>query len=278
MKLKESHYYGHDGTRMLLRAWSPDVEAKAVIVGIHGLGSHSGLLSFLGESFSSRGFYFYAPDMRGFGTFPGKKGHVENFDEYIEDMHNLVRQVKDNVGEKTVFLFGHSLGGLHVIRYVITHLDSVAGAIIPCPAVSERLKVSGAARTLVSFLSKLNLKIYVGNGLDHDLISRNKEVVERNREDPLRFDKVTPRLAVEGLSARAEAFENAAEKITLPIFVPQSGDDEILIPEVNKEFFDRIASEDKTWKLYDGLYHEPFEEPGGEQVLEDIFAWIEERI
>jgi alpha-beta hydrolase superfamily lysophospholipase len=30
--------------------------------------------------------------------------------------------------------------------------------------------------------------------------------------------------------------------------------------------------------MYSGLYHEPFEEPGGEQLMGDMFAWLDERI
>ncbi len=277
MKIKESHYTSFDNTRMLLRAWTPDAESKATIIGIHGLGSYSGLLAPLGEFFSGKGFAFYAPDMRGFGSYPGKKGHVESFDEYIEDMKYLIEDVRDKTPGKKIFLFGHSLGGLHVIRYIANHPREVDGAIIACPGISERLKVSSVARMIVKFLSALNLKVYFNNGLDFELLTRNKEVVERYKVDPLRFDKVTARYANEGFKASAEGFK-LAPKILDPVLVLQSGNDLIVIPEKTKEFFDNIASPDKTFKMYEGLYHEPFEEEGGEQMLEDAARWIEEHL
>ena len=52
----------------------------------------------------------------------------------------------------------------------------------------------------------------------------------------------------------------------------------ILDPDRNKEFFDNITSEDKTWKLYPGLYHEPFQEEGSEEVLADMFEWLDKRL
>lgn len=262
---------------MLIRAWAPDGEYKSSIIAIHGLGAHSALLSSLGEFFSGKGFTLYAPDMRGFGTFPGRKGHVENFDEYIEDMKFLIEDIKDKSPGKKVFLFGHSLGGLHVIRYIANNPDQVDGAIIACPAVSERLKVSNATKKIVGFLSKLNLKIYFNNGIDFALLARNPEIPKRYEEDPLRFDKVTPRFASEGFKASAEA--NAlAPSIRDPVLVIQTGEDKIIIPEKTKEFFDNIASIDKTYKFYPDLYHEPFEDEGVEEMLNDICAWIEERI
>ncbi|MFW9788216.1 MAG: alpha/beta hydrolase [Candidatus Thorarchaeota archaeon] len=274
---EESTYQGFDGTTMLLRIWKPDSSPKAVVLGIHGLGSHSGLMDFIAEQFTSRGYIFYAPDMRAFGTYPGRKGHVESFDEYIEDMESLVAYLKLMHHDMKLFLFGHSLGGLHVIRYIANHPNEADGIVIPCPAVSERLKMSGATRAIAKLLSKINVKMYFDNGLDLELVSRNPEFVKRNQEDPLRFDKATPRFGTEGLRASEEGF-NLANRITLPVILQQAGEDLILDPERNKEFFDNIASDDKTWKLYPGMYHEPFQDEGSEEVLSDLFGWLEEHL
>jgi acylglycerol lipase len=274
---EESTYQGYDSTTMLLRIWKPESEPKAVVLGLHGLGSHSGRLAYLGERFIAKGYAFYAPDLRGFGTFPGRKGHVESFDEYNEDLESLIAYLKLLHQDKKLFLFGHSLGAVFIIHYIVNHPDEADGILIPAPAVSERLKVSSATRAMASFLSKLNVKMYFDNGLDYELISRNPEIVKDNREDPLRFDKATPRFAVEGLQASKDAF-NLANRITVPVLLQQSGDDLILDPERNKEFFDNIASEDKTWKLYPGLYHEPYHEEGAEEVFADMFDWLEDHL
>jgi alpha-beta hydrolase superfamily lysophospholipase len=70
----------------------------------------------------------------------------------------------------------------------------------------------------------------------------------------------------------------AAPRILLPTLVQQAGDDRLVKPEKTKEFFDRLGSEDKVWKLYDGLYHELYAEVGKEQVLQDMHEWLEERL
>ncbi len=278
MSTEEEHYSGYDGTTMLLRVWKPVEKPRAIILGFHGLGSHSGLLSFVGKEFAKNGYLFYAPDMRGFGTYPGRKGHIESFGEYNQDIKVLIDEIREGHPDEKMFMYGHSLGGVFIGIYMLEYPNApIDGLIMPCPAVSERLEVSKITRMVGSLLSKINIKTYIDDGLRLDLISRNQEVVQRNKEDPLRFDKVTPRYAIEGLSASKRLFESAS-RIKLPVLVQQTGDDMILIPEKNKEFFDNIGSEDKTWKLYPGLYHEPFEEPGGEQFLADIFSWIEERL
>jgi len=278
MSSEEEHYSGYDGTIMLLRVWKPEGTPRAVVIGLHGLGSHSGLQEFVAKQFALKGFIFYAPDLRGFGTFPGRKGHVDSYDEYDEDIKQLVEQIQEGHPDAKIFLFGHSLGAVHAARYVMKYPNApIAGLITPCPAVSERLKVNAATRAMGAAMSKLNVKMYIDNGLDFDLIAQNQEVVKLNREDPLRFDKATPRYAMEGLAAAKDTAENAY-RIKLPIFIQQAGEDQITIPEKNKEYFDRIGSEDKTWKLYPGLYHQPFEDEGGAEFLADMFSWIEERL
>ncbi|MBE0527559.1 MAG: alpha/beta hydrolase, partial [Candidatus Thorarchaeota archaeon] len=202
----------------------------------------------------------------------------ESYDEYDEDIKLLVEQVKEGHPDEKLFLFGHSLGSVHAARYTMKYPSApIQGLILPCPAVSERLKISAATRTMAAGLSKLNVKSYFDNGLDLEKLASNPAVIKLNKEDPLRFDKATPRYAIEGLNASKDTFENAY-RIKHPVLVLQTGEDQILIPEKNKEFFDNIGSKDKTWKLYPGLNHQPFEDEGGEVVLADIFSWIEERL
>ncbi len=39
--------------------------------------------------------------------------------------------------------------------------------------------------------------------------------------------------------------------------------------------YESAGSEDKTLKLYDGLYHEVFNEPERDLVLKDVEIWLE---
>ncbi|MFX0108619.1 MAG: alpha/beta hydrolase [Candidatus Hodarchaeota archaeon] len=277
MRNEEREYIGYDGTRMFMRGWLPDEAPKALVIGIHGLGAHSGTISFVGSSFADRGYAFMAPDLRGFGHYEGIKGHVESFDEFIEDVQNLVNQMKEKFEGLKTFMFGHSFGGLVTVLYSVRFPEQLDGIIIPCPAVSERLEMGKGTRAIAGLLSKVNVKKKFNMGLNLDLISRNPQVVKRNKEDPLRIHECTPRFGAEGLKAREEGF-NSALKITLPVLLQQSSEDHILIPEKNKEFFDNIASEDKTFKMYEGFYHEPFEDPGGAEVLSDMFNWLENHL
>ncbi|MGY5852699.1 MAG: alpha/beta hydrolase [Candidatus Thorarchaeota archaeon] len=274
---EETEYEGYDGISMFMRKWIPDDDPRAVILAIHGLGAHSGTISTVCEHLANNGFIVYVPDLRGFGHYSGEKGHVDRFEEYNEDIHKLSAYLRSQHMTKNHFMYGHSLGGLIGVHYAAEYPESFDGLVFPCPAISERLEVSKGLRILAGFLSKLNLKMKFSNGLNHDFISSNPDVVKRNKEDPLRYDMVTPRYAACGLKAREEG-ALLGPRITTPIFLSHTSEDQILIPEMTKEFFETVASEDKVFKMYDGFHHEPFEEPGAEEILQDMLSWLSERI
>ncbi len=273
----EDTYTGYDGTEMFMLKWLPEGRPRAMILALHGLGSHAGLLSYVANYYAENGFEVRVPDLKGFGHYDGLKGHVETFQEYTLDIDALVTRLMSRHTALKLFIHGHSLGALFALMYSLEHPGTAAGYITPCPAVSERLEVNTFVRLLLRFLSRLDVKKQFDNGLNYDLIAANPELVERNRNDPLRWDKVTPRFATEGFKAREVTFESA-HMLTDPIIVLQTGNDQILDPELNRDFYMRIGSEDKTWKFYEDLYHEPWEDEGGEVVLEDMVEWIEARI
>jgi acylglycerol lipase len=278
MTYAENEYIGYDGTRMFMHTWIPsEGRPRASIIAIHGLGSHGGDMKNIGEYFDDKGLAVFAPDMRGFGHYSGRKGHVMNFDEYNEDLANLVEQVKDQFPGRIIYLFGASLGGLQVIRYSVTYPKDIDGIILSCPSVSEKLPIGKGTRAVASLLSLLNVKIYFDNGLNMDLLSHDPKVVKRHKDDPLRFDQATPRFASSGFKAVKEGW-NAASVITMPVLMLQAGDDHIVDAEKNKLWFESLASEDKTLNFYDGFYHEVFEEPEKDKVLSDIYSWLEVRL
>ncbi len=101
-------------------------------------------------------------------------------------------------------------------------------------------------------------------------ISRDPEVVEAYVNDPLVYHgKTTARLGAESLSAMLRVTAEAG-KITLPFIVVQGSQDSLVEPAGAQMLYDKASSEDKSLKIYEGLYHEVFNEPERDRVLEDV--------
>ena len=278
MKFKETKYVGFDGTRMFMASWIPDNEKpRALMIAIHGLGSHGLDLATIGEFMADKGIAVFAPDMRGFGHYEGQKGHVMRFNEYIEDIQNLVMQVKDRFLNKITYLFGASLGGLMVLRYVMAYPRTIDGILLQCPAVAQTLDINPIRRFFANILSLLNVKRYYEGEVELSDGSRNPDVIRRHETDPLRFHGVTPRFGIESLKASEQTFKEGA-RIALPVFYQQAGEDKLISPERSKEFFESVASKDKTFRMYEGLYHELHEEPEKDMVLADMYGWLQKRL
>lgn len=263
---------------MFMALWKPDDDKpRALLIVIHGLGSHAGDFRNLGEYFADRGLAVCIPDLRGFGHYSGLKGHVMRFDEYTEDIQNLIMQVKDRYMNKIAFLFGSSLGGVIAIRYAKTYPKEIDGLVLHCPAVSQTLGIRRTTKAAGQLLSLLNVKRYFSSGINFEDASRNPSVIREHETDPFRVNEITPRFGIEALRASDDAFASAS-LIRLPILLQQAGADKLVSPEKSKEFYEDIASEDKTWKLYDSLYHEIHMEPERDQVLSDMSDWLEKRL
>jgi acylglycerol lipase len=79
------------------------------------------------------------------------------------------------------------------------------------------------------------------------------------------------------LSAMARITEEAA-KITLPVIIVQGAEDVLVEPSGAQMLYDKVSSKDKTLKIYDGMFHEVFNEPDRERVLMDVEGWLEAQL
>ena len=69
-----------------------------------------------------------------------------------------------------------------------------------------------------------------------------------------------------------------ARKISLPLLILQGAADKLVDPGGARILFDRVGSADKTIKVYEGLYHEVFNEPERGRVLDDVEKWLAARL
>lgn len=110
--------------------------------------------------------------------------------------------------------------------------------------------------------------------VDARSISRDPEVVKAYVSDPLVFHGKTPaRLAAELLKAMQRVIAEA-DKITLSFFVVQGSADKLVDPAGAQMLYDKARSKDKAISIYEGYYHEVFNEPERGRVLKDMETWL----
>jgi len=174
-------------------------------------------------------------------------------------------------------MVGHSIGGTIAAAYAIFHQDDFDGLILSGATLKVGAGVSAgliiAARVLSLLLPKAGLYV-----IDATAVSRDKGVVSAYVSDPLVYrGKIRARLGIELIKAM-ETLQRQMPKICLPILVLHGTADQLSDPEGSKILYARVSSRDRTLKLYEGFYHEIFNEPECEQVFADVEAWLATRV
>lgn len=270
----EGMFPGALGGRTYWQSWTPD-EPKAIVVLVHGVAEHSSRYVHVAERLNRDGYAVYGVDHRGHGASSGVRGDIGRFAATVADLHTVRRLAESTLPGLPVFVLGHSLGGLIALDYVTgTGGDGLAGVVLSGtaidPSIGTRLE-----RRLAPVLSALVPRLGIV-ALDATSISRDSDVVSAYRADPLVYSgKVRARTAAETLRAITRV-TRALDRLRLPVLVMHGGEDRIANPAGANELVRSIGSSDTTLRLYDGFYHEIFNEPGREQVFTDLVQWLDD--
>lgn len=270
----EGKFKGVHGLDIYHQAWIPEDEVRAVVLIVHGLGEHCGRYSNVVNYLAPKGYALYGFDLPGHGKSSGVREYVRKYDDYSETLTANYQRVREAQHEKPIFLLGHSMGGLIATAYLIEHSEDFQGAIISAPAILIPDFVTKFTVLAGKILSKVAPKAGI-LGLDANAVSKDSEVVQAYVNDPLVFHgKTTARLSAELLDKVFWVNEKLAQ-ITAPLLIVHGSEDKLANPKASQLLYDQASSKDKTLKIYDGLYHEVFNEPEREMVLSDVSAWLD---
>jgi len=276
MQIQEGTFNGSEGLSLFFQSWQPDSPARGVLVIVHGLGEHSGRYKNVVNHLVPLRFAVYALDHRGHGRSPGQRAYANSMAEFRGDVHALVQLAANAHPGLPLFIMGHSLGGLITLDYILHHPEGLRGAIVSAPAVGG-VGVSPVLLMLSRVLSRVWPTFSLDSGLDVNAISRDPQEVQAYQDDPLVHGKGTPRLATVVMDS-AEWCQANAHTLQLPLLMIHGTADSITSPADSRRFFDNVASADKTYIAYEGGYHESHNDIHYQQVVEDIAAWLVERI
>ncbi len=258
----------------------PAPREKARMVVTHGLGEHSGRYLPLAKHLADLGITLWMLDLRGHGQSGGKKGHVDAFDEYLEDVRYVLNLALDGKPAETkCFLLGHSMGGLVAILFALEHQDQLDGLVISSPALGVSAPVPAAKAIAAKILARCLPRLGIKNELDPQNISRDPQIVRQYIEDPLVHDRVSTNWYVQFLKATEKALGRAAD-ITIPILVQAAGEDRLVSTAAVKTFFEKLTISDRALYVYDDLYHEIYNEtePDRQKVISRLCTWLTRQI
>lgn len=240
---------------------------------VHGVCEHSGRYTNLINHFIPKGYAVCGLDHRGHGRSEGLRGYVERFSDYLNDLKAFFDIVRREHSDTKIFLVGHSMGGLIATVYAVRYQHELAGLLLSGSVLKVGSNWSPALIMVSRVLSVVVPRIGITT-LDVSTLSQDQTVVDAAMNDPLYYrGKISARLGGELIKTMQELPCQMPE-IKLSILIMHGTADRLSEPEGSQMLYERISSEDKTLKLYEGFYHEIFNEPGSEQVFADMEAWL----
>ena len=238
---------------------TPDFAAVASVLIVHGLAEHKGRYAYVQRRLADAGYASHAIDLRGHGEAEGFPGKVSSPDEWLDDIADGLA-----IAGPDCFIVAHSMGTLPTVAYLGERgSDGVRGVVLSaCPVAPGQATLDALADPDAP-------------GIPPSAVSRDPAVVKAYAEDPLVFNENVPPECTAVVMLCAQRAFAAAASVTLPVLLIHGGDDPIADPSGSKDIQDALASTDKSLNVYDGLFHEVFNEPERDQVIGDVIAWLD---
>ena len=277
MKHQEGKFLNNKGQSLYYQYWIPEGKVKASILLVHGLHEHCGRYQHLAKFLTDQDYAVYGLDFPGHGKSDGLRSYVDSYRDFFNPMETYLDMIKSWHPGLPVFLLGHSLGGLLSLAYLVDYPNQVKGAVLSGSLVKVPDYVSAFTLEVGKILSKVLPKFRIVE-IDKQGLSRNPAVVQAYLDDPLVYNgKTTARISNE-INNAITFIKNSGHNIQDPLLILHGGDDRLCDPSWSQYVHDLVSSPDKHLIIYEGLYHEIYNEPEAEMVFADVLTWLERHL
>ena len=273
----ERTFDGVGGVSIVYDVWTPDTPARGVVILAHGYGEHARRYDHVARHFGEAGLATYALDHRGHGRAGGKRVRVRDMREYVCDYRTLVTTATAENPGVTRIVLGHSMGGGIAFAYGVQYPDEYDLMVLSGPAIAAHTGVSRAKALLGKAVGSILPDLPI-ESIDADLVSRDPVVVADYKADPLVYRGKIPAGIGKALLLVGETMPKRAPGITAPLLVVHGEDDQLVAAEGSRRLVECVGSKDCELKVYPELYHEVFNEPERDRVLDDVTSWILARL
>lgn len=265
------------GARLHLQKWLPDTKPKAIILLVHGYAEHAGRYQYFAQHCVGKDYAVFALDHWGHGQSDGTPGYVPEFSVFHDGVDQLAACAQHDFPDLPVILVGHSMGGLICATYLLTKQSGFFACVLSGPAIKAAEEPSAFLKAISGFLSRFFPKSGVLE-LDPNGVSRDPQVVADYLADPLVYNgKMGARLAAEMLNNMTKIQKHAAQ-ISLPMLMLHGEKDSLAAAEGSRFLNSHISSTEKQLKIYPELFHEIFNEPEKDKVLNDMTDWLDNQL
>jgi acylglycerol lipase len=274
MRHRELNAAGIGGMNLYAQAWLPGTAPRAIIMVSHGLAEHGGRYETLARELVQRDHAVYAIDHRGHGRSSGPRANIERFAHLVADFCAFTERCAGEHPATPVFMLGHSMGGAVAFASALRLQHRLRGLVLSAPALATGQSVPRLQEMFVRLLSVVAPDTGALT-LPPDAVSRDPSVVARYVADPLVHHKAIPARTLVELLRAMQGFPAKAPGLRLPTLVLHGTADKLVPLAATQPVYQAFGTRDCVVQLYEGLYHEVFNEPERARVTADLLRWLE---
>ena len=178
---------------------------------------------------------FLAFDLRGHGKSEGKRGHTPSYNQLMNDMEEVLKEVQNKYPDLPCFLYGHSMGGNLVLNYLIRKKPKLKGAIVTSPWLQLAFSPTKLEMLFAQIIDKVYPSFTMKNTIKTNFLSHNPLIEPEYINDPLVHKVITPRMFICIEQSGLWAIDHASE-LEVPLLLMHGSDDHITPSKPVKSF------------------------------------------
>jgi alpha-beta hydrolase superfamily lysophospholipase len=271
----------YDGYSLACRRYAPPAgtRPRGLVLVLHGIQSHGGWYEASSRRLAAAGLAVYFPDRRGSGLNAPARGDSASWELLIDDLVAVEeRALADwfpTAGRLPLLLVGISWGGKLATAAARMHAGRYAALALLCPGICPQLDVPFATKFRIA------AALAGGGGSrpfpipldDPSLFTSTPRWLDFLARDQLSLHEATARFLAQ--SRRLDSLlATTPEWLHLPTYLALAGRDRIIDNESSRRWFDRVASPERTLKVYPEAQHTLEFEPEPQPIFDDLAAWL----
>ncbi|GKV35783.1 hypothetical protein SLEP1_g44002 [Rubroshorea leprosula] len=282
-------YFDTPNGKIFTQSFLPlDQKVKATVFMTHGYGSDTGwMFQKICIRYATWGYAVFAADLLGHGRSDGLRCYLGDMEKIAATSSLFFKHVRysEEYSDLPAFLFGESLGGMTtMLIYFQSEPGTWTGLIYSAPlfVMLENMKPSKVHLFMYSIL--FGLADTWATMPDNKMLGKaikDPEKLKIIASNPRRYTG-RPRVGTKRELYRVcQYIQDNFSRVAAPFLTVHGTADGVTCPTSSQLLYEKASSQDKSLKLYEGMYHSLIQgepEENAETVLRDMREWIDERV
>jgi alpha-beta hydrolase superfamily lysophospholipase len=262
-------FFSSAGELKLYYRFYPKEAAEHTLVIVHGHGEHCGRYEKFAAVLKDYPVSIATLDLRGHGRSEGAEVYVDSYEDFLQDITAFVLFLESQGWVRGKFiLLGHSNGGLISCHWAMRHPEKIQAMILSSPFLGLRLPKP--LRILNYLLNRLCPRFVYQNPIYPPYLTHNLAEVENYKKDRLIRRKISVRLLNEMILYIRKLESFGEFQLPFPVYILAAGQERVVDLRKTKNFFQKLRVPAKELKIFEGFYHEIFNELEQEKVFDAL--------